>query len=97
MDREWPEEEREALPRRRRANIPSSRASTTCAPAPAGAHRFVQFHVWVPADWTVREAHDRMDAVEEKLQQRFPGDRDHHPSRPRRATPTARGCLPHAI
>jgi ferrous-iron efflux pump FieF len=29
--------------------------------------------VWVPADWTVREAHDRMDRVEEQLQQRFPG------------------------
>ena len=26
-----------------------------------------------PADWTVREAHDRIDAVEEKLQERFPG------------------------
>ena len=38
----------------------------------SGAHRFVQFHVWVPGDWTVREAHERMDAVEEKLQQRFP-------------------------
>jgi len=27
----------------------------------------------VPAHWTVREAHDRMDRVEEQLQQRFPG------------------------
>jgi ferrous-iron efflux pump FieF len=35
--------------------------------------RFAQFHVWVPADWTVQAAHDRLDAVEEKLQQRFPG------------------------
>ena len=35
--------------------------------------RFVQFHVWVPADWTVRQAHDRLDPVEEKLQARFPG------------------------
>jgi ferrous-iron efflux pump FieF len=33
----------------------------------------VQFHVWVPGDWTVREAHDRMDRVEEALQERFPG------------------------
>jgi ferrous-iron efflux pump FieF len=27
----------------------------------------------VPAEWTVREAHDRMDKVEEDLQRRFPG------------------------
>ena len=39
----------------------------------SGAHRFVQFHVWVPPHWTVREAHDRLDSVEEQLQQRFPG------------------------
>ena len=39
----------------------------------SGTHNFAQFHVWVPADWTVREAHDRLDAVEEDLQRRFPG------------------------
>jgi ferrous-iron efflux pump FieF len=39
----------------------------------SGAHRFVQFHVWVPPHWTVREAHDRLDSVEEQLQVRFPG------------------------
>jgi ferrous-iron efflux pump FieF len=27
----------------------------------------------VPEHWTVREAHDRIDPVEERLQQRFPG------------------------
>jgi ferrous-iron efflux pump FieF len=27
----------------------------------------------VPADWTVKEAHDRLDRVEEQLQKRFPG------------------------
>ena len=26
----------------------------------------------MPADWTVAHAHERMDAVEEALQQRFP-------------------------
>ena len=39
----------------------------------SGTHRFVQFHVWVPADWTVSEAHERLDRVEEQLQERFPG------------------------
>jgi ferrous-iron efflux pump FieF len=26
----------------------------------------------VPAEWTVKEAHDRLDAAEEALQRRFP-------------------------
>ncbi|WP_283938178.1 cation diffusion facilitator family transporter [Sphingomonas brevis] len=72
MDREWPEEEREAFIAAAQhypelAGIHDLRTRTS------GAHRFVQFHVWVPGDWTVTEAHERMDAVEEKLQQRFPG------------------------
>ena len=38
----------------------------------SGTHYFAQFHVWVPAEWTVQEAHDRLDRVEEELQRRFP-------------------------
>lgn len=72
MDREWPEAEREAFLSAAQeypelAGIHDLRTRTS------GAHRFVQFHVWVPGDWTVAEAHQRMDAVEEKLQHRFPG------------------------
>jgi ferrous-iron efflux pump FieF len=39
----------------------------------SGVHDFIQFHVWVPEEWTIKEAHDRLDAVEEDLQRRFPG------------------------
>jgi len=72
MDREWPEQERQEF-------------LTACAEyaqleglhdlrtRSSGTTRFAQFHVWVPADWTVQEAHDRLDAVEEELQERFPG------------------------
>lgn len=72
MDREWAEEERSiflaaAQEYPELAGLHDLRTRTS------GAHRFVQFHVWVPATWTVREAHDRLDAVEESLQQRFPG------------------------
>lgn len=72
MDREWPIGEREAFIAAAReyselAGLHDLRTRTS------GAHRFVQFHVWVPSDWTVAEAHERMDAVEHKLQQRFPG------------------------
>jgi ferrous-iron efflux pump FieF len=72
MDREWPEEERQQF-----------LAAASTYPELAGLHdlrtrksgtlRFVQFHVWVPADWTVQQAHDRLDRVEEQLQERFPG------------------------
>jgi ferrous-iron efflux pump FieF len=72
MDREWPVEEREAF-LAAAEDYPELKGLHDLRTRTSGAHRFVQFHVWVPADWTVRDAHDRMDAVEEKLQHRFPG------------------------
>jgi ferrous-iron efflux pump FieF len=72
MDREWPEEEREGF-LAAAAEYPELAGLHDLRTRTSGAHRFVQFHVWVPADWTVREAHQRMDAVEEKLQHRFHG------------------------
>lgn len=71
MDKEWPEEERRAFIAAARefpelAGIHDLRTRTS------GTLRFVQFHVWVPAHWTVKEAHDRLDRAEEQLQQRFP-------------------------
>ena len=72
MDREWPDEERDAF-LAAAAEYPELNGLHDLRTRTSGAHRFVQFHVWVPADWTVREAHERMDAVEEKLQHRFPG------------------------
>jgi ferrous-iron efflux pump FieF len=72
MDREWQEEQRDAFLAACReypelAGIHDLRTRTS------GTHHFAQFHVWVPADWSVREAHDRLDRVEERLQERFPG------------------------
>ena len=72
MDREWPEEDRhkflEAC-----ADYPELEGLHDLRTRSSGTVRFVQFHVWVPADWTVQQAHDRLDRVEEKLQERFPG------------------------
>jgi ferrous-iron efflux pump FieF len=71
MDREWPEDLR-------------ARFLAACTEYPelaglhdlrtrtSGTHNFAQFHVWVPSDWTVAEAHERMDRIEEELQARFP-------------------------
>ena len=71
MDREWPDDMRERFLAAAReypelAGLHDFRTRTS------GTHNFAQFHVWVPAEWTVKEAHDRLDRVEEELQQRFP-------------------------
>jgi ferrous-iron efflux pump FieF len=72
MDKEWPEAEREEF-LAAAAEYPELAGLHDIRTRRSGLLRFVQFHVWVPADWTVRQAHDRLDPVEEKLQTRFPG------------------------
>ena len=72
MDREWPEEER-ALFLAAAAEYPELAGLHDLRTRTSGTHQFAQFHVWVPAEWTVRKAHDRMDRIEEQLQLRFPG------------------------
>ena len=72
MDREWPEDERQAF-LDAASRFPELEGLHDLRTRKSGTLRFVQFHVWVPADWTVQEAHDRLDRVEEELQRRFPG------------------------
>jgi ferrous-iron efflux pump FieF len=72
MDREWPEDERQAF-LTAAGTYPELQGLHDLRTRKSGTSRFVQFHVWVPADWTVQQAHDRLDAVEEDLQRRFPG------------------------
>ena len=72
MDREWPEAQRAEF-LAAAAKYPELAGLHDLRTRSSGSHDFVQFHVWVPGEWTVREAHDRMDAVEEALQKRFPG------------------------
>ena len=72
MDREWPDELRERF-LAAAGEYPELAGLHDLRTRTSGTHHFAQFHVWVPADWTVREAHDRLDRVEEALQQRFPG------------------------
>jgi ferrous-iron efflux pump FieF len=71
MDREWPEEERQRFLAACQS-YPELAGLHDFRTRTSGTHNFAQFHVWVPADWTVQEAHDRMDAIEEELQARFP-------------------------
>jgi ferrous-iron efflux pump FieF len=72
MDREWPEAERQEF-LDAAAQYDELRGLHDLRTRTSGNVRFVQFHVWVAAGWTVQEAHDRLDAVEEALQARFPG------------------------
>jgi ferrous-iron efflux pump FieF len=72
MDREWPDDLRERFLAATK-DYPALAGLHDLRTRSSGTHYFAQFHVWVPAEWTVQEAHDRLDAVEEELQQRFPG------------------------
>jgi ferrous-iron efflux pump FieF len=72
MDAEWPPEKRAAF-LAACADYPELKGIHDVRTRSSGAHDFIQFHCWVPEDWSVREAHDRMDRVEEDLQRRFPG------------------------
>lgn len=72
MDREWPEGDRQRFLSACQ-DYPELAGLHDFRTRTSGTHQFAQFHVWVPAEWTVQQAHDRMDRVEEALQQRFPG------------------------
>jgi ferrous-iron efflux pump FieF len=72
MDREWPDDLRERFLAAAK-EYPELAGLHDLRTRSSGTHYFAQFHVWVPAQWTVQEAHDRLDAVEEALQERFPG------------------------
>jgi len=72
MDAEWPLAKRDAF-LAACADYPELKGIHDVRTRTSGVHDFIQFHVWVPAEWTVREAHDRLDLVEEDLQRRFPG------------------------
>ncbi|WP_406697371.1 cation diffusion facilitator family transporter [Sphingomonas glaciei] len=72
MDAEWPADKRTAFLEACH-DYPELNGMHDVRTRSSGAHDFIQFHVWVPEEWTVKEAHDRMDAVEEDLQRRFPG------------------------
>lgn len=72
MDKEWAADKRAAF-LAAAAEYPELKGIHDVRTRSSGAYDFVQFHVWIPADWTIVEAHDRLDRVEEDLQRRFPG------------------------
>jgi ferrous-iron efflux pump FieF len=71
MDREWPEDKKarfiEVLGRH-----PELRGVHDLRTRTSGNRDFVQFHVWVDPDMSVRHAHRVMDEIEAKLIAEFP-------------------------
>lgn len=72
MDHEWPDEKKarflEVV-----ARHPELKGLHDLRTRTSGNRDFVQFHVSVDPDMTVRQAHDVMDEIEEKLMAEFPG------------------------
>jgi ferrous-iron efflux pump FieF len=72
MDREWPADKKEHF-LQVVARHPELRGVHDMRTRTAGNRDFVQFHVWVDGNMTVRHAHRVMDEVEDKLLAAFPG------------------------
>ena len=71
MDKEWPEEKR-ALFIEVAGRHPELRGMHDLRTRTSGNRDFVQFHVWVDPNMTVRAAHKVMDEIEARLQAEFP-------------------------
>ena len=72
MDREWPEEKRLAFVEAA-ARHPELSKLHDLRTRTSGHRDFVQFHVDLPGEMTVEEAHDIIERVEADLCNRFPG------------------------
>jgi ferrous-iron efflux pump FieF len=71
MDREWPDEKRERF-LQVMAKHPELRGVHDMRTRTSGNRDFVQFHVWVDGNMSVRHAHKVMDEIEDKLRAEFP-------------------------
>ena len=72
MDQEWPEEKRQRLIDVL-ARHPELSGVHDLRTRTSGTRDFVQFHVWVDPEMTIRAAHRVMDDIELKLHAEFPG------------------------
>ncbi|MDF1833422.1 MAG: cation diffusion facilitator family transporter [Alteraurantiacibacter sp. bin_em_oilr2.035] len=71
MDREWPEDRRQAFVERA-AGHPELAKMHDLRTRTSGAQDFAQFHVNLPAEMTVEQAHDIIERVEHDLLSAFP-------------------------
>lgn len=71
MDKEWPADKRARF-LAVAAKHPELKGIHDLRTRTSGAVDFVQFHMWVNPDMTIRQAHEVMDEVEAKLHAEFP-------------------------
>lgn len=71
MDREWPEEKRRELVEIA-ARHPELASLHDLRTRTSGSQDFVQFHVDMPGDMTVEDAHDIIERVEADMMEHFP-------------------------
>lgn len=71
MDHEWPDEKKQRF-LETMARHPELRGVHDLRTRTAGDRDFVQFHVWVDPNMTVRDAHKVMDEIEDWLHADFP-------------------------
>ena len=72
MDKEWPDEKREAFVAAL-AGHPELRGVHDLRTRTSGMHDFVQFHATVDPRMTIAEAHRVMDELEARIEAEFPG------------------------
>lgn len=72
LDREWPEDKRQRFVEVA-ARHPELSTLHDLRTRSSGAHDFVQFHVGLPPEMTVRAAHEVIERVERDLVAAFPG------------------------
>ncbi len=72
MDREWAEDKRRAFVEVA-AKQPGLESLHDLRTRTSGAQDFAQFHIHLPRDLTVTQAHDIVDALERRLEAAFPG------------------------
>lgn len=71
MDREWPEEKKDRF-LAVLAKVPDISGVHDLRTRTAGNKDFVQFHVWLDGEMSVRSAHAVMDRIEARLKRDFP-------------------------
>ena len=72
MDKEWPEDKKAQF-LEVAARHPELRGLHDLRTRTSGDRDFVQFHVWVDPDLTMRQVHDVMEDLEARLTREFPG------------------------
>lgn len=72
MDKEWPEDKRRAFVEVA-ARHPELKSLHDLRTRTSGSRDFVQFHVAMDGDMTVKQAHDVVERLEHALAQEFPG------------------------